>query len=113
LTETGVNAGISSLTAAFALEGFVSISGLVLLVFGSSHTSLQTQGPQTLIKQFFKLSAIKAQIITRIEPKLTKRLPKERQSVSILSPKKQALVIMRKKQFPQKIILKQQAIFLE
>jgi hypothetical protein len=63
-----VNACISSLTATIAGEGFVSASCFVLFVFGSSHTSLQFKGSQTLIKQFFKISARKAHIITQIEP---------------------------------------------
>jgi hypothetical protein len=64
----GVNACISSLTATVAEEGFVSALCFVLFVFGSSHTSLQIQGSQTLIKQYFKISAKDAHIITQIEP---------------------------------------------
>jgi EamA domain-containing membrane protein RarD len=60
------DACISSWTAAVAAAGFVSALCFYLFVFGSSHTSLQVNGLQTFIKQFFKISTIKAQITTRI-----------------------------------------------
>jgi hypothetical protein len=64
----GVNACKSSWTVTVAAAGIACVLCYSLFVSGSSHTSLQSQGPQTLIKQFFKISAKNVQIITQIKP---------------------------------------------